>query len=257
MKPQDSSKGKETVHSYENGSESCKNEKESESFFLRISSESEATSVAFALKLLNYISEIQERELTPLLLAESDHAAKLPYQQISSWSWDTAIEKLKTISEQKINTIIISDDMWNWDCSKETIEDDLDAFEQEVKELTMNVITTEHDKKMEKRDFANSDKWPEEQMADILSTMIDDFTAESLVLPWGGLPYFILDPSLKLSIGDEITRIAALVGFQPWTYYYRAKDRWPDTERPFRHWLEERYARKIPDFGPITLKLNF
>ena len=68
-------------------------------------------------------------------------------------------------------------------------------------------------------------------VVEILEEMLRDYVTETLMWPYGSLPYLLLEPGL----GDERVScedcVRAWVGFQPWQYG-RVLSRWPVSEFP-------------------------
>ena len=164
--------------------------------------------------------------------------------------WDSAIGSLRSASREGVNTIILSDEFQDWQTPHDAINEDLDRFENTLEALSIDVLSLESFSEKQRSEFPERfdkvRKWHEAGVAEILEEMLRDYVTETLVWPYGNLPYFLLDPVL----GDERVScedcVRAWVGFQPWQYE-RVLSRWPVSEFPMRHVTASVRGRPVPE----------
>lgn len=208
---------------------------------IRISAESESSACIFVQRMLLYLERITGQQITAAAICSEVVANVLAgtvgkFVPIEDWRFPEASTNVVKLAEEGINLVILSEKFTEWATEKENINEDLESFEKALFETGMTVIQVEtHDNYAQL--FGHSNQWPAINFETLLSLMVDDYSDDSLVHPWGALPYFIVE-SIPLEELETSRSIKVLAGFQPWTYARNSTEFYP-VKFPFIHWLSD------------------
>lgn len=212
---------------------------------IRIGAENERSAAIFAQRFLPFVETATGQKIVAAVICQetitcfSPEATKT-YIPDDSWQFQEAGADIHKLAHAGINFIILSEQFLFWKTDKETINDDLEAFEQALIETGMSVIYigSFEDADKYKSYFADSSQWPDYAATQIAALMAEDYRHYDLILPWGALPYFIIEPIDYQRLKNSPS-FRALVGFQPWTYEKLQQDCLPE-KFPFIHWLPDK-----------------
>lgn len=234
---------------------------------IRIVASDAVVSMAFSFRIISRLSDLLGKKFTvetllPKKVIATDiewlngmaslHRCDTGFRDITKWSFPTACEEMERLVASGVNAIILSEEFLDWHTDKDCINDDLMAFEDFLERQGIMVIEAQQYNETENEagsEFLQVEHWKSCQLDDILKIMVDDYKNASLVLPYGMLPYFQLNPTADRSSITGL-EISAFVGFQPWSYK-KAIKRFGEPYYPFIHWLPIEY-RNI-QAGPFPM----
>lgn len=237
---------------------------------IRIVASDSTTATAFSFRIIRRLSDLLGKRLrVETLLPEkvlatdiewlkgvaSLHRCETGFSDIAKWSFPTACEEMERLVASGVNAIVLSEKFLNWHTDKDCIDADFLAFEDFLEKHGLLVIEAQQFNETQNetgREFLQVEHWKDCQLDDILKIMVDDYKDASLVLPYGMLPYFQLNPNTDRSLitGQEMS---AFVGFQPWSHE-KAIKRFGEPDYPFIHWLPIEY--KNIRIGPFPMLIK-
>lgn len=211
---------------------------------IRIGAENERSAAIFAQRLLPFVEAATGQKIVAAAICQEPITCFSPEATkacipVDSWQFKEAGDNIYKLAHAGINFIILSEQFLFWKTDKETINDDLEAFERALMETGMSVIYigSFEDADEYKSYFSDSSHWPDFTATQIAALMAKDYRHYDLILPWGALPYFIIEPADYQNLKSSPS-FRALVGFQPWTYEKLPQDSLP-VKFPFIHWLPD------------------
>jgi len=228
------------------------------SFRVRVGSRSERLSTEFALAILPHLQRATGHRLAPIQITPEPYVDGCPFSDVRSWDWPSSSERLRELAKGGLNLLILSERSLDWDTPAEVMNDDLHRFEDDLARLGLVVISIEtysenHLPGMLSR-FRGVPEWFGAGIEEVLVEMLEGYSHESLSLPYGGLPYFLLDPQqASLPLPDD--HLQAFVGFQL-CQYERALRRWPIAQFPMENVLAGINGQLFPKTGAIPVDLK-
>ncbi len=214
----------------------------------------------FARQLLPALEHVRGRAVRAAQFTVGRCCETLPFADVRALDWELAIDRLEAASREGVNTILLSEEFQNWNTTNGAINEDLASFEDTLEVLSVDVLSLESfsDKQMGEfpERFDRVSGWHEAAIVDVLKEMLRDHVVETLVWPYGNLPYILLDPKLDESRVNSKDCVRAWVGFQPWQYE-RVLSRWPVSEFPMKHVTARVQGRAAPEnLGAVPLALR-
>lgn len=219
---------------------------------VRVSAANEQLACIFVDRMLPYLEKAIG---TPVVTAAicSEVAVKplidsiRSFVPIDSWCFSEASENFAKLANQGINLIVLSETFCEWETEGETIANNLESFESSLEAYGMTIIGIEKYDGTYAPMFDNPKQWQPISIESILSLMVEDYMDASLILPWGMLPYFIIEPVQPEEL-ETLPSIKVMVGFQP-QIYARINTEYLPEKFPFVHWLPDEY--KSLKVGPL------
>jgi len=225
---------------------------------LRICSGSERSSVQFARLIFEVMGIPADRVV--VVAHEPPEACDVTFEAIRAWGWSNCVARLRRLSASGIRAVLLADSFLDWPTPDgETIEEWLAAFERAQRDLGLCLVV------LETYDgdagaaliecFGRQAHWPRVGLQEVVSEMCRSYRPESIVLPYGMLPCFFLEPERRRGDAGAAGSVKALVGFQPWSSTWVLR-RFPHAEPPIRFWLPVSAQRQSSCPGPVPCLLE-
>lgn len=230
------------------------------SFRIRIGASSERVSGGFILRLLPVLGKVRSRTVSTVQLMAERLTNDLPFIDVRALDWKSAADYLKSASGEGANVILLSEKFLDWRTPHEAINEDLERFESASAAASVDIVLLESFSDRQREElpsrFDEIPEWHKATVADVLQEMVKDYITETLVWPYGNLPYILLDPELDDCELGRRNLVRGWVGFQPWQYE-RVLSRWPVLEFPMKHVTGRVQGRAVPEnLGAVPFLLE-
>lgn len=202
---------------------------------IQVRSSDEPTSLMFAFRLVPLIGRLLEREPRTAVIvpdwmprlyggeisaALGGQAVRFQFHDCDTFSFDTACDRLDSLARAGVNTIILSQEYLRWDTSHETINQGIDDLNEcmDRHQMTLALIESAAQCGDEfKRCFSRVPECERLSLEQVIERMLNDYRRTSMLMPFGALPHFILDPATDV-FGTPGREVRVIAGYEKWEY---------------------------------------
>jgi len=221
---------------------------------IRISARSQYIACQFTERLLPHLANKLSKPLRLAAVCQREDASAFDtplnyYMPIEEWRFEDALDLMQRLHREDVNVLILSEDCMN--NGNSVLSEDHMAYETACTKLGINIIHIEKNEGVGDLLFdSGGAKWTDISLASILGIMSDDYRKEPLLCaPWGGVPYFIIEPDFDASSKS----IRLLAGFQTWSYEHLLDEFVPE-KYLFTHWTPVEHMTHSKKMGPVPFR---
>jgi hypothetical protein len=216
---------------------------------IRVSASSQIRACNFAERLLPYLRDKMAKPPRVAAVCSPEVAAALStplvrFIPINEWRLQDAQKIIQSLYNNDVTVLILSEEYVHSASASAEVPI---LFENGCTDHGINIIQVEQYDETGLRYFGCETEWRNAELASILGIMFDDYRKEPLLCaPWGGVPYFIIEPDNE----KNSKSVRLLAGFQAWSYEHLPDEYVPD-KYLFTHWTPVEHMTHSKKMGPV------